>query len=188
VLPGPLERSGAGGLMVLRMSQAQFGLFQEQQRKGGGAGPKEGQPRQPRQRRRKDDLPENILEGQIKGFLESRGWILTRNHVGTFLPAGVVMRLIESGTALTKEALFRCMVRIGQKGFPDWTATRPVPGQQYRRDCFEFEAKAPGKRPSPEQRLCLEKRAAVGLACVWFDDFDGDWDTSFLPWYRERFA
>ena len=46
MLPGPLERSGAGGLMVLRMSQAQFGLFQEQQRKGGGAGPKEGQPRQ----------------------------------------------------------------------------------------------------------------------------------------------
>lgn len=126
-------------------------------------------------RKRREDLPENILSTQIRMFLESRGWTVTRQQSGLFTRPYETERVN--------------LVRIGQKGRADWRACRPLRGsgpaavQQ-----FEYETKAPGKKPRPEQRLYLERLVACGFLAAWFDDFDSDWDTAFLPWYRARFG
>lgn len=137
-------------------------------------------PRKPRTQRRRELLPENILESQIKGFLESRGWLLIRQQVGTFVP----YRMLAGKEQINVRAVHP--VRIGEKGAADWIAVRPA--GRGRAEFFFFECKAGGKKPKPEQREWLEKRAAVGLLAAWFDDFSSDWDTSFLPWYRARFG
>ncbi len=175
--------------MTIRMSEkefAQFKLFSGEKVKN----PAKGEPKQ-RVKKKKADLPENQLEAQIQGFLASRGWTVERNHVGTYIPVGTVMQLEAKGIhSYTKEILFRGgLVRIHEKGYPDFTAHRPlkVPDKYGVRQVFDYETKAPSGKLRPEQRALMEKRVTMGLAVAWFDDFDGDWDTSFIPWYRAHF-
>lgn len=171
--------------MTVRMTEAQarllFGDRLEQ--------PARGAPK-PRVKKRKDELPENVLEGQIKGLLGARGWTCHRNHVGTFIPTGMIMRALESGIPLTKEVLFRSLVRIGEKGIPDWRAERMVPVSDLPAtvQLFYWEAKAPHKKPSPDQKLWMEGRRALGWLVEWFDDFDFGGSHSFIAWYKERFG
>lgn len=155
----------------------------------------------PRVKRRKQDLPENQIESQIRGFLASRNWTVTRNHVGSFIPTGVVMRLLESGQPLTKEILFRSIVRVGEKGDPDWRAERvvTVPGHVVGMEKVPYlmgtvqlmliECKAPGRKPSPEQRKRIEDLQALGWVAEYFDDFDEfPGPHSFCSWYRDRYG
>jgi hypothetical protein len=133
-------------------------------------------PGEPRRRRPKTWLPENILERQITDFLALRGFITTRQHVGTFVPYRVAKQ-IESGQ-LTPEAAARNVVRIGEEGAADWWSARPIipPGS---RACdgpwpwqgFFWEAKAPGRRPTDRQLEWMWRRQQVGLEAAWFNQF-----------------
>lgn len=159
---------------MIHMSPAQFQLLQGRSR------PQQPRARQIRAKKRKQDLPENILVAQIKSFLEARGWTVTRQQTGLFTRPGVDRSQAQTGQ----------LVYVGQKGMADWRAERPLRGVGVPGACqlFYFETKAPGKRPKPHQQQWLETRAACGFLAAWFDDFSGDWDTSFLPWYRARFG
>ncbi|MEI9975080.1 MAG: hypothetical protein WDO73_25320 [Ignavibacteriota bacterium] len=125
-------------------------------------------------------MAENIVESQIRRFLESRGWIVIRQQAGTVAGIGPLLAALDRDEPITRELLYRCMIRTGAKGRADWVAVRPVsyvdldlarrhPGLVQR---FEMEIKAPGKKPSPEQRQYLEDRAAVGFLGGWFDSFE----------------
>lgn len=159
-------------MVAIRMSEAQYRLLF-----GGRAAGKppraKGAPRAPWKRR--EDLPENILAGQIRGFLEIRGWRIIRQQSGLFTRPGEIER--------------QNLIRVGEKGRADWMACRCVPGTPAGTvQMFEYETKAPGRKLRPEQRLYLDRLAATGFVGGWFDDFDGDWDTSFVHWYRKRFG
>lgn len=133
--------------------------------------------------RPKEELPENVLEAQIRQFLSVRRWVCIRQQVGTFVP----FRVFAKSSEAPLENIHP--VRIGRKGTADWIAVRPLlPAQPGRVEFFYWEAKGPGKTPKPFQRQWLEQQAACGFMTAWFDDYDGDWDTSFVPWYRARFG
>ena len=164
--------------MRVQMSEAQFALLFPDAGK-----PRAATTRLAGPRKRREELPENILEEQIKGFLEVRGWVLLRQHVRTVVDWHQL-----AGKDVVKVATLHPS-RIGEKGASDWVAVRPAEGQPRGFvQLFYFETKAPGKKPNPHQRLYLEKRAACGFLAAWFDDFEGAWDTSFVPWYRARFG
>jgi hypothetical protein len=127
-------------------------------------------------RRRQQDLPENVIEQQIRDFLAWRGFISIRQHVGTFLPFRVVKQL-QHGQISFDQAL-RNVVRIGEEGAADWWSARPIipPGgraldRPWPWQGFFWEAKAPGKRPTDAQLAWLEKRRQVGLEATWFNQF-----------------
>jgi len=146
---------------------------------------------QPKPKRKKSELPENILEEQIRAFLAVRGWTTTRQHVGSFVPTGVVMRLLASGHALTKESLFRSIVRVGAKGDLDWRADRSVPVKGFSgiTQSFQYEAKAPGEKPRPEQRDRIRELQALGYIADYFDDLDDfPGPHSFVTFYRSHFG
>ena len=120
--------------------------------------------------RRREELPENILERQICDFLAWRGFITTRQHVGLFVPYRVLK--------LAPEAIARNIVRIGETGAADWWSARPIilPGGRaldgpWPWQGFYWEAKAPGKRPSAAQLAWMARRRQVGLEAAWFDQF-----------------
>ena len=161
---------------MIRVSAAQFALFKAQQ-EGRTQTPGKVPASTPRARRRRESMPENILEGQICDFLRLRNWHLIRQQVGTFVP----YRMLMGKTAIEGVR----PVRIGEKGAADWIAIRP---RADGADLFFFEAKAPGKKPRPEQLEWLRKRRAVGFVAEFFDDFDGDFDHSFLPLYLRNFG
>jgi hypothetical protein len=73
---------------MLRVTAAQLGLLEQNLRSGAQA-PARAQ----REPRRKEDLPENVLEAQIRDFLAWRGYVNVRQHVGTFVPYRVVKQL-----------------------------------------------------------------------------------------------
>jgi len=173
--------------MAIRMNENQFKMFQENQRNP-SSGPRKPAG-QPRAKKRKDELPENILEEQIKGFLAIRGWTVTRNHVGRYIPLYVVMQAAETHRVIQVKELGGRIVTIGTKGQCDYTASRPRPdlGFGMHQRCH-IETKAPGKTPSPEQKEWIRQRNALGEPSAWFDDYEGDWDTSFVPWYRTHFG
>jgi len=150
--------------------------------------PTKGTPKPARVKKLKSELPENILEAQIKGLLEARGWTCTRNQVGTYTPYRVLMALEEK--TMTIEQAKRNIVRIGEKGTPDWRAERvvKVPGIVGAMQVFLWEAKAPGKKPSPEQRAVIERYRLLGWEVEWFDNFNSGGPLSFVGWYRARFG
>jgi hypothetical protein len=126
--------------------------------------------------RRREDLPENILERQIIDFLAWRGFISIRQHVGTFLPFRVVKQL-QHGQISFEQAL-RNVVRIGEEGAADWWSARPlIPAGGRALDGpwpwagFFWEAKAPGKRPTEAQLEWISRRRQVGLEASWFNQF-----------------
>lgn len=131
----------------------------------------------PREKKNREDLPENIVTGQIVGFLQSRGWVVTRQHVGVF------RRMIGDEVSENR-------ISVGERGMTDWRAERPVipEGTRLSRGLFQMqmfyvEIKAPGKRPSDRQLTWMRNRNAVGFTAVWFDSL-----SDFLQWYAPRFG
>jgi hypothetical protein len=130
----------------------------------------------PARRRRKEDLPENILEKQITDYLAYRSFITTRQQVGTFVPYRV-LKQIHQGKLTLKDAE-RNIVRIGEEGASDWWSVRPAipPGSRplegpHLWQGFFWEAKAPGKRPTDEQLVWMDRRRQVGIEAAWFNAF-----------------
>jgi hypothetical protein len=157
---------------VIRVSKAQLTLLEANL--AGGRG--EQGPAVIPARRRREDLPENQLEQQIRDFLSWRGYISVRQHVGTFLPFRVVKQLQHG--QITFEQALRNVVRIGEEGAADWWSVRPIIAAGKRpldgpHPCsmFYWEAKAPGKRPTDAQLAWLEKRRQVGIEATWFNQF-----------------
>lgn len=106
---------------------------------------------------------ENEIEDHIVTWLRIEGWIVRRNHVGTFY---------------TRDGR---PVSVGEYGECDWRAVRPVcggPGCLY----LEFEAKRPGAKPADHQREYMAKRRRQGVACIWADSLE-----MFLEKYGEIF-
>lgn len=174
------------------LTEDQYALFRQNQRQAGSGAPRKAGA--PRVKKRKQDLPENIIECQIKTFLEMRGWQCLRLQAGTFAGLGPLIAALDKGLLITREMLYRSMVRIGEKGRADWLAMRPRRAtgvdsliEMPMHQIFFFECKAPGKKPQPEQLAWLQAQEQTGTPTAWFDDFEGDWDTSFLPWYRARY-
>lgn len=128
--------------------------------------------------KRKQDLPENQLEQQICDFLRAHGWRLKRNHVGLFVP----FRVAQSKGALGHP------VRIGETGEPDWTAMRYWRGDE---QLIFWEAKAPGKVPTPDQQQYARALRDEGFHADWFDSFtespDGVGCRPFLNFYNAFF-
>lgn len=138
-----------------------------------------------RVKKRKQDLPENQVEGQVTQFLRSRGWFVERQHVGTFVAYRVLVALRKAECDADREKALRgaIPVRIGEKGKPDWVATRRCSGSGgglMPHLAFEFEIKAPGKRLSPEQAEYIRKAIALKRNAYWWDSFE-----SFRSQYRE---
>ena len=160
---------------MIRMTAAQFELFNAKLRST-----KTGR----RVKRRKEDLPENIVETQIVGFLRARGWIVSRQQSGLFVPTYDLER--------------KTRVRVGEVGMADWRAERPYLSRDLSKSpvflppilhwLFYFEVKAPGRLPSNEQLAWLKRRQLTGTPAEWFDCFESSGDCPFLPWYRERFG
>jgi hypothetical protein len=128
-------------------------------------------------RRRKDELPENILEKQIIDFLSFRAFINNRQQVGLFVPFRV-LRQLQTGQLKLEDAA-RNIVHIGEEGMADWWSARPVipPGGRplggpHLWQGFFWEAKAPGKRPSEAQLDWLRRHRQVGFEAAWFDQFE----------------
>jgi hypothetical protein len=156
---------------MIRVSKAQLELLERNLSRGGDEAPPVL-----RTGRRREDLPENVLERQIRDFLAWHGFITIRQHVGTFIPLRVVKEL-QSGQ-ITFDRALRNVVSIGEQGAADWWSARPIiPAGGRALDgphpcaTFFWEAKSPGKRPSDAQLEWLAKRRAVGLEATWFNQF-----------------
>jgi hypothetical protein len=156
---------------MVRASKAQLTLLEANLSRGGDEAP-------PilRATRRREDLPENQLERQIKDFLSWRGFISVRQQVGTFLPLRVVKQLQQG--QISFEQAMRNIVRLGEEGASDWWSARPIiPAGGRAQDGphpwagFFWECKAPGRKPSDAQLEWLAKRRAVGLEAAWFNQF-----------------
>lgn len=141
-----------------------------------GAKPKFGEPpqRPPRPKKRREDLPENQVEAQIVDFLRAKGWHVTRQQVGTYVPYRV---LAEARSGKTPNVI---PIRIGEKGMCDWKASRAlfrdaiydaakVLVSRYE---FEFEVKAPGRRPNPDQLEYIRRAIALKRNAFWWSSYD----------------
>jgi hypothetical protein len=160
-------------MALLRASKAQLSLLERNQAVARG----DQAPAVIAARRRREDMPENVLERQITDFLAWRGFISIRQHVGTFLPFRVVKQL-QAGQISFEQAL-RNVVRIGEEGAADWWSARPIipPGGRAQDgpwlwQGFFWEAKAPNRRPTDAQLVWLEKRRQVGVEAAWFNQFE----------------
>ncbi len=173
---------------MIRVTKEQFALFKKR------VGKKTGKSAVPRQRKRRDELPENQLEKAILDFLRYRNWTITRNHVGRYVGIGPLTAIIKSGRRLTWAAIGSSVVQMGEVGQADYTASRPMPVTQLMPlsrasgacQRFHFECKAPGKEPSAEQLEWLRRARANGEVADWFDGLDTG--RQFLSWYRERWG
>jgi hypothetical protein len=159
--------------LVIRVTKSQLRLFE---RNLARAADPVAAPDEPRLRRPKACLPENALERQICDFLAYRGFISTRQHVGTFVPYRV-LRQLEAGH-LEPEQAARNILRIGEPGAADWFSAKPIipPGGRAQDGPwpwagFFWEGKAPGKRPTDAQLGWLERRRRLGFEAAWFNQF-----------------
>jgi hypothetical protein len=163
-------------MIALRMTEKQAGLLF-------GDRSTNSPPKRQRQQQPRESLPENVLESQINGVLEVRGWKLIRQQSGLWIP---YHQVAGKATVAVNELRPHRFSKKGE-GAADWLAVRPQrpwPNAQF----FIYEVKGGGRAPTREQKLYLEKHAACGFLAAFFDDFDGGWPTSFLPWYRRHFG
>jgi hypothetical protein len=121
-------------------------------------------------------LPENRLESQIQGFLNWRGFVTLRLHVGLFVPYRVLKQVLAG--QLAPEAAAHSTIHIGETGMSDWWSARPViaPGGRAQNGPwlwagFFWECKAPANQPSPAQLDWLDKRRQCGFEAAWFNQF-----------------
>lgn len=161
---------------MIRVSQSQAASLFENQSQAHAGGPAK-----PRVRRPKAELPENIIEESICSFLRANGWYLKRNQVGLYVP----FRVLRDPKAMASPH----PIRIGETGEADWMAYRPG-SSNFSFTLFFWEAKAPGKKPNPDQIRWLFNRRALGFLADFFDDFNDfpGKDHSFLEWYRRHFS
>lgn len=153
-------------------------------------------------RRRREGLPENMLEKQVLDYLAWRGFVSTRQHVGTFVP----LRLLREAQAghLAPEQIARNIMRVGEEGAADWWSARPaVPtggctlDGPHRWVAFFWECKAPSKKPSAQQLAWLDRRRQRGFETAWFSQFEAEDRPSpvcapreshvFVTWFTEYF-
>jgi len=125
-------------------------------------------------------LSENDIEKQITDFLRFRGWELTRQHVGVFVPLRVYNQKPE--TLIRKQ-----IVTIGEKGQCDWLAKR-VGRDHCFCEIFEWEAKRPGAKPSEDQLRYIDRRRALGWTCDWFDSLSNGGKKPLVEWYEQHFG
>jgi hypothetical protein len=156
---------------VIRASKAQLELLERNLARGDDKAPAVL-----RASRRREDLPENVLERQIKDFLIWRGFKSIRQHIGTVAPYRVLKQL--HLRQITLEQAARNIMRIGEEGATDWLSARPLiaPGGRaldgpWPWQGFYWEAKAPGKKPSDAQLRWIERHKQVGIEAVWFNQF-----------------
>jgi hypothetical protein len=159
---------------VIRVTRAQLSLLERNLERAAGT---RDAPAEPRRRRPKAWMPENILERQITDLLSAHGFISVRQHSGLFIPLRIAKQ-IETGQ-LPPEAAARNIVRTNEVGVADWWSARPIipPGSRpldgpHPWQAFFWEAKAPGKRPSPAQLEWLDRRRQIGLTAWWFNQFE----------------
>lgn len=131
-------------------------------------------------RARRNGLSENAVEAQICDFLRARRWIVKRQHVGKHVPLGFLLRTLEHG-GISKEAIFRNVVDIGEKYAADWRAERAA-GDGLLQVLY-VEVKAPGRKPTREQLDWLERARLSGARAGWWDSID-----SFEAWYVTEFG
>lgn len=127
--------------------------------------------------------PENQVVAQIKGYLEAKGWRVTRQQSGLFQRPDWGKAEADGGD----RDRYKGRIRIGTKGALDWVCTRAVgrinPHEQVgQRWYFELEMKGAGKKPSDAQCEYMRRLHAEGITAVWFDNF-----SEFRDWYRRRF-
>jgi hypothetical protein len=103
--------------------------------------------------------------------------------------------VVRAVTDLMKAKGYRCMrlqsgvfasetriLRIGEKGLPDWLFLRAHPAAAAGWATVIFvECKAPGKKPRPEQAAWIAEATKAGLLATWTDDVK-----LFAAWLRER--
>jgi hypothetical protein len=149
-----------GAIEEVRMTKSQLRLFE---RNLARAADPAAAPEEPRTRRPKAWMPENVLEKQITDFLRYRGFITTRQHIGTFIPYRGLKQM-QAGH-LAPEQAARNIIRIGEEGATDWWSAKPIipPGGRsldspWPWQAFWWEAKAPGRRHS--------EVAGVGLSSL----------------------
>ena len=157
-------------------------VSEEQARLLFGGKPAAATKRAPRQQKRAEELPENIAESRILGFLRARGWVVTRQQVGLYVPYRVLAEMREGKSPKV------IPIRIGETGQCDWLAQRPHPNTPFCAiESFEFEAKAAGRKPKPDQVEYIRKRVALGFHAEWFDGVEPDECLKPLaPWYAEH--
>jgi hypothetical protein len=125
----------------------------------------------------KPKLSEAEVTRQIRDFLEAHGWILRRQHVGTFVPLREALKL-KNGIPIVLHP-----VKIGEEGESDWQAIRSFDESMGFCWVIFIEIKAPGKRPRFEQAVWLEAMRRMGYEAEYFDSLD-----TFMAWYRERYS
>jgi hypothetical protein len=159
---------------LIHVSKAQLSLLERNLER---AADPAGASVEPRKRRPKAWLPENMLERQITDLLAAHGFINVRQHVGTFLPFRVVKQL-QAGEISFEQALCN-VVRIGEEGAADWWSARPIIPPAGRPldgphpwQGFFWEAKSPSRRPTEAQLAWLDRRRKVGLEAAWFNQFE----------------
>lgn len=165
---------------MIRVTEAQaellrLGLFESVAPRKATRGP----------RKDKTALPENQVEAQILGFLRARGWLCERQQAGVVVGIGPLLAALNRGQVITRELLYRSMIRLGEKGRADWVAVRVCAAcdlHKWHVERLEIEVKSPGKKPSAEQAKYLRDRAACGFLCGWWDSVE-----SFQVWYDARF-
>lgn len=108
---------------------------------------------------------ENEVEDAVITWLRIEGWIVRRQHVGTFYT--------RDGRPLS----------IGDRGECDWRAVRPFRHIAGGASYLEFEAKGTGKKPADDQREYMAKRKRQGVTCIWADSL-----REFLAQYRAVYA
>ena len=134
---------------MIRVSERQFALFQNPAKSP---------------RKAREFLPENILESQICAYLRYRGWVVSRQHSGTFRTLGRPSRVIT----------------VGEPGITDFRSERAPPGgKRGYVQMFYLEMKAKGQRPTPVQRAWARRMEKLGYMVVWFSDVD-----DFVAWYE----
>lgn len=94
---------------------------------------------------------ENQVEEDVVTWLRIEGWIVRRQHVGTFYT--------RDGRPLS----------VGDVGECDWRAFRPFESMLGAGNYIEFEAKRTGQKPSDKQREYMAKRRRQGVCCIWAD-------------------
>ena len=75
-------------------------------------------------KKKREALPENQVESQVLGFLRSRGWLVESQQAGVVVGIGPLLAALDRGQVITRELLYRSMIRQGEKGRCDWVAVR----------------------------------------------------------------
>lgn len=145
--------------MAKKTSKSQSPLFPKKKR--GRPPGSTNVPKQPREKKRREDLPENQVTKQCVDWLNAKGWNVVRQQSGLFTRPGGQAR-----------------IRIGEPGTTDWRMERRIMPGGHRIDARKvaticqlayIELKAPGKAPSDEQLLFMERQRANGFPAMWFD-------------------